>query len=229
MNWRLSRATLVAGLLGVALGVGAADRPFLITNIAAAEEDDDAVWSLETWGQRIGGERFLSIAPEYAFDPLTSLQFEATRSSTRRTEAELEFKRLFNHIERDGWGWGLVAAVAAAQEPGLPWRQDQWSLRLPFSLRLGAAGATLHANLGVAKPSDAARQWQRSIAGEVELARNLKAFAELGRTGDERLVHGGLRLWVKREKLALDLAYQQLRRDGMRDGGWILGLGLYDW
>ncbi len=225
----LVRAALALCTAVSVSSASAADRPYLLSSSAVAEEDDDAVWSLETWGQRIGSERSFSVATEYAFDPLSSVQLEATRSSGRRDEVELEFKRLFNHIARDGWGWGLVAAVTAAKAPDLSWRTEQWSLVMPFSLRLGDGSAMLHANLGLIKPREDARLWLRTIVGETEVARNLKAFLEVGRRGDEQVAHGGVRYWAKREKLALDLSYQHVRRDGTRDRGWIVGLGWYDW
>ena len=57
--------------------VQASDRPFLLTSNAAAEEDDDNVWSVETWWQRAGDQRVFNVAPEYAFNPTTSIQFES--------------------------------------------------------------------------------------------------------------------------------------------------------
>jgi hypothetical protein len=84
---------LVAFALGCAVAPALADRPFLATDSAAAEEDDDNVWSVESWLARRGRVRSGSIAPEYAFNPTTSVQLELSRSrdrAMRETEYEAE-------------------------------------------------------------------------------------------------------------------------------------------
>ena len=227
------RAAALVVLCAVAVQARAADRPYLATSSAAAEEDDDAVWSVESWAQRAGTVRTLSIAPEYAFDPTTSLQFEFSRSldrSTRDTEhsAELELKHLFNHIARDGCGWGIVAALAFDRLQGSGWRRGGMSLKLPFTLALGEGDGALHLNAGLSKPRDARRETLLSAAIERKVAKGTTMFAEAARQGDATLLHGGLRWWLKKEKFALDLAWQRVRAPGSRDSGLVFGFGWYD-
>ncbi len=227
------KSILFAAWLLVSAACWAADRPFLLTNSAAAEEDDDNAWSVETAWTRIGSTRSISVAPEYAFSPTDSLQFEMTRSKDRSgggrvLAVELEAKHLFNHIDRDGWGIGVVAALGAARQDGQHWRSDSLDLRLPVSWKLGESGSVLHLNLGVEKPRGERRLWGSSIALEVPLPGRLTAFAEAGRGGGERLVHGGARWWLKREKLALDVSLLRLRGGGERHSGALIGVGWYD-
>jgi hypothetical protein len=41
-------------------------------------------------------------------------------------------------------------------------------------------------------------------------------------------VHGGVRYWIKRERLAVDVAWQRLRSDEARGSGLVLGIAWYD-
>ncbi len=230
---RAWHTAVLSALLAATPHAQAGDRPFLATSSAAAEEDDDAVWSVETWAQRIGAVRRLSIAPEYAFDPTTSLQFELSRSrdrNTRETElsAEIELKHLFNHIARDGYGWGLVAALAFEKNEVSGRRRGGVSLKLPFTLALWDSDGALHLNAGLSKPHESRRETLLSATIERKVARGTTLFAEAAREGQTTLLHGGLRWWAKKEKFALDLGLQRQRAPGSQASGVVLGLGCYD-
>jgi hypothetical protein len=232
-HWRAAFmvAPLVVAL--TALDAAANDRPYLSTNSAAAEEDDDGVWSVESWISRLGPVRALNVAPEYAFDPTTSLQLELGRARNRdagesASFAELEFKHLFNHIARDGYGWGVVVSLGSAKESGASWKRDEWGVKLPFSLALWEGEGLLHLNAGMTKPRDDKRQWGASIALEREVFKRTSAFAEVAREGDATLLHAGVRHWIKREKLAIDFSLQRVRGDSVRDNGAVIGIGWYD-
>jgi hypothetical protein len=216
-----------------AVNAVANDRPYLSTNSAAAEEDDEGVWSVETWGARLGSLRSLNVAPEYAFSPTTSLQLELASVRDRSigesvSLAELEFKHLFNHIARDGYGWGVVASLGAAKPGGAVWKRNEWGLKAPLSIALWEGDGLLHLNAGFSKPRDEKREWNTSIALEREVWKRTTLFAELAREGDATLLHAGVRYWVKREKLALDFSLQRVRADGARESGAVIGVSWYD-
>lgn len=225
---------LAAALMAPAAWAG--DRPFVATSSAVGEEDDDQVWSVETWFQRLGRQRGLTLAPEYAFDPQRSLQIELLvqreRGGERRSAVEAEYKHLFNSFARDGWGAGVVLALELGKSGDQGWRRDGVALRLPFSVQLGAAsdaGSTLlHLNLGVEKERDERRALASSVALEVPLHRRVVVYAELAREGETRLAHVGLRHWVKRERFAVDIGLLHSRADGERRSGWSLGLHWFD-
>ncbi len=233
----LSPGWLTAVMAGcVALGAApamAGDRPYLATHTAVAEEDDDAVWSVESWAQRLGSVRTLSLAPEYAFNPTTSLQFEFSTSrdgSAAETAqaSEIEFKHLFNHIARDGYGWGLAASLSLDRAQGGAWRRGAAMIKLPFTLELFERDGALHLNAGLAKEPDARRETLLSAAIEYQVARRTTLFAEAAREGDSTLLHAGVRWWLKKERFAVDLAWQRQRVPGSSDSGVVVGLGWYD-
>jgi hypothetical protein len=211
------RSIVAVALTAAATWAAANDRPFLATNTAAAEEDDDGVWSVETQAQSLGSTHAFVVAPEYAFSPTTSLQLEVTRSPGAN-ENELEFKQLFNHIERDGWGIGVVASL----------QRDRVTLKLPYSLRLWDGDGLLHLNAGLTKPRDERRRWIASAALQREVFKRGVLFGELARDDEGTLAHGGLRYWLKRDKLALDVSLQRVRADGFTRYGFVIGVGWYD-
>ena len=146
---RMVAALSAAALFAAAMhptAVRASDRPYLLTSTAAAEEDDDQVWSVETWWQRAGSTQVLNLAPEYAFNPMTSVQLELSRGNGGATAAEGELKHLFNHIGRDGWGWGMHVTLAAARDGDESSTQYGASAKLLYSLALFDGDALLHRN-----------------------------------------------------------------------------------
>ena len=211
----------------------AADRPFLLTASAAAEEDDDNVWAIESWWQRVGSQRTFSIAPEYAFSPTDSVQFEFSRSrdhaaGERSHGLEIELKHLFNRIGRDGFGWGVDLALAAGSANGSGWRAQGLALKLPWTLAIGESGALLHANAGIAKARGERREFVASAAYEHPLPGRVTGFVEIGRADRQTLLHAGVRHWIKRDKLAVDLAVQRIRAGSDSASGVVIGINWYD-
>lgn len=232
---RCGAALLLAATLAAPVA-HAGDRPFAATSSAVGEEDDDQVWSLETGLQRLGRQRGLALAPEYAFDPQRSLQVELLlqreRGGEHRRAVEAEYKHLFNSFARDGWGVGVVLALELAKSGEQRWRREGVALRLPISLQLGAASDAgsmlLHLNVGVEKEREERRAFAASVATEVPLHRRFTAYAELARDGETKLAHVGVRHWVKRERFAVDIGLLHSRADGERRSGWVLGLSWFD-
>ncbi len=227
----LASALLALFAVLLASAAHAADRPFLATSSAAAEEDDDQVWSIETTWQKLGPARGVSVAVEYAFNPTTSLQLELERAradgSTLRG-AGLEFKHLFNHIARDGYGWGIDAELLFERVGAQGWRRTGVALTAPLTFQIMQGAALLHVNAGVIKLAGAPREWTRSVAIQGEAWRRTVVFAELAAQGSLRLAHTGVRYWLNREKLALDASVQRVREGGQRESGVVLGLAWYD-
>ena len=225
-----TRRWLVAALCAALwpAAVQANDRPFLLTSSAAAEEDDDKVWAVETWWQRSGAQHVFNVAPEYAFNPTTSIQFELSRSRENAKGLEVEFKHLFNHIGREGWGWGMAVSLGAASIGGSGWKQQGVAVKLPYTLQLRDGEALLHLNAGLQKQRDERREWVASTAFEHKLPWRSSAFVELGREDRQTLWHAGARHWIQRDKLALDFSVQQLRSGGGKASGVVVGVAWYD-
>lgn len=211
----------------------AADRPFLLASNAVAEEDDDGVWSIESWWQGSKSKQGLSIRAGYGFDPTTAIEIERSRvrdraSGDKGQALELEFKHLFNRIGRDGWGWGVNMAVGTATVDDVGWRSQYVSIKLPYTVSLRGGEALLHINVGLQKQRDERREWVASTAFEHKVGSRTKLFIELGREDRSTLLHGGVRHWLKRDKIAVDFSVQQLRSTEGSDRGVVIGLGWYD-
>ena len=207
------------------------DRPFQIARTAVME-DDEQVWSFESWAERRGSVRALSVEPEYTFSGGSSVQFQLSRSLDRRGEqtgheAEVELKHIFNHIARDGYGVAVSAAlgVERSAEGG---STRNLGLKLPISIALGDGGPTLHLSPGLSKASATRRAWTSAVAIDHEVYKRTTAFAELAHEGGLRLAQIGARHWLRKDRLAIDLAWQQQRSAEGRASGLILGLGWYD-
>lgn len=211
----------------------ASDRPYLATSTAVAEDDDDGVWSLESWYQHQRGASVLSASTEYAFNPTTSVQIEVARARDRQEQAaeqelEIEVKHLFRHIARDGWAWGWSASLQFSKTPEQAWRVSGLALSVPYSLSLWDSDGLLHLNAGAVKLVDEKLQWTASAAIERKLAKNTTLFAELARQGAQTMLHGGVRYWVKREKFALDVSLQRSVEASQTRNGVVLGLSVFD-
>ena len=231
MALKRARLLCAALVLRASSSAWSNDRPFQ-QGRTAVMEDDEYVWSIESWAQRYGSVRGLSFEPEYTFGGGFSIQGELTRLKDRSGaetghEAEIEFKQLFNHIGRDGYGLGLSLALGTARSAAVGTVRSV-ALRLPLSIALGASGGYLHLNVGAEKASDTRRVWASSVAVEHEIYKRTLGFAEFARTGEQKFGQIGVRHWLRKEKLALDFSLQQQRSAGQRASGFILGLGLYD-
>lgn len=221
-----------AALIACAGAVRANDRPFQVARTAVLE-DDEQVWSFESWAQRLGRVRGLSIEPEYTFAAGTSVQVELSRYVDRHDdetghEAEIEFKQLFNNVARDGWGWGVSATLAVERTQDSGGSVPAVGLKLPLSIALGDGGGFLHLNVGLSKTRDARRTWNGAAALERELFKRTVLFAELARDGGLTYAQIGARHWLRRDRLAIDFGLQQQRSGGSLARGLIIGLGWYD-
>ncbi len=66
-----------------------------------------------------------------------------------------------------------------------------------------------------------------ALAAEREAWKRTSLFAEVAREAEGRLLHGSVRHWIKRERLAADLAWQRVRSDELRGSGIVLGVAWY--
>lgn len=229
----MTRLLCTFALLLLSLAAQAADRPYVFANSGAAEDDEEQVWSVENWYRKAGRQASLTVAPEYAFNPDNSLQAEFRRVVDRDRgnghELEIEFKHLFNRISREGWGWGVVAAIDMERPQGGPWERSALSLSVPLTWQFGEADTSLvHVNVGVAKPREERRVLTGVLAAEHEIWNRTALFGEWASDREGRLVHAGVRHWIKRERLAVDIAWQRVRSEELRGSGVVLGIAWYD-
>jgi hypothetical protein len=229
-------AARVGWLLASALLTGssqASDRPYRVISSAAAEEDAvGGELSLETWASRLGPVRAVYAAPEYTFEPTTSLQLELVSARERDAHgtasgAGLEFKHLFNHLARDGYGWGIVVSFDSAKEGSGVWRRDEWGMRVPLTVSLWEGEGLLHLNAGFTRLRDE-REWITALALEREVFKRTVLFGEIAHIGDSTLLHTGVRYWIRREKLAVDFSLQRLHIGVGNQNGGVVGIAWYE-
>jgi hypothetical protein len=235
-RWRAFFSFALA--LGVHHVAMASDRPYLAATNAVADEDDDRVVALETWVESSHRFREFRFEPEYNFDPRNAVRFELGINEDRRFEpslrarsAEVEVKHLFTDLARSGWGSGVIVGVdrdirKGNDDPS----QSSWSVGAAGLLSLRPTPDTLaHFNLGAVKASDTGGRLRWAVAIEHEIVRRTSLFVEAGAVADEeRIVHGGVRHWVKRERFAIDLTMGR-RRGELGDRTFVtLGIALQD-
>ena len=87
----------------------------------------------------------------------------------------------------------------------------------------------VHLNLGAGKEEREGLHARWAVAVEHEIVRRTTLFAEAGSvSAEQRLIHGGVRYWVKRERFAVDLTVGR-RYGGAVDNNFItLGIALHD-
>ncbi len=228
--WRALATTAAMALCAAA--ATANDRPYEWARTAVAE-DDDQTWSLESWVSRIGSVRSVSVEPEYTFDPHHSVQMEFSRLLDRLGQdtghaAEVEYKYLFNRIDRDGWGLGIGASAGAERRAAEHRSVGELTLRVPLSIALGESGGHLHLNAGWARRSVGPSTGLLAAALDYTVARRTLLFVETAAQRGERHAQFGVRWWLRREKLALDAAWVRSRVAGETASGVIFGIGVYD-
>jgi len=234
---------LIAACLCLSAAIAnASDRPYLSATSAVADEDDENVAALESWIEASRRIFEFSFEPEYNFDPRNAVRLELGVARDRRSDpvnrtrgAELEYKHLFTDIARSDFGSGIIVGVdwddravgpEGADQPG----DHSWSLETAGLLSLHPTPDTfVHINLGGVKESGGKARARWALAIEHEVVRRTTLFAEAAATtGEERLIHAGVRYWVKRERFALDLTVGR-RRGDLADGTLVtFGIALQD-
>jgi hypothetical protein len=241
-DWMSLAVRVVAVMLSSlsAAAVLASDRPYLAATTAVVEDDDDRVFELETWiesAYRFGEFRF---EPEYNFDPRNAVRVELGIARDRRSDptvrsrgAEVEFKHLFTDLARSGFGSGVIVAVDWDDRSGAQEESDNghnWAFGATGLLSLRPTTDTLvHFNLGAEKEEREKVHARWAVAIEHEIVRRTTLFAEAGSVSSEqRLVHGGVRYWVKRERFALDLTVGRRYGNPVDNTFFTFGIALHD-
>jgi hypothetical protein len=241
-------ATLVFCFL--ALPARATDRPYLLLRTAVMEDDEQS-WMLGGRWIRTGADNALQFGLEYDFTRATSMELEWT--AERRggdggsaREAELEFKHLFNDIARDGWGAGVsvmlgltreklegvVGTAAATPDDDAttgPRRARRGALvQLPLSVALWQQEGLAHVNLGWQRRPWSNDQGFLAFGLERRLQGRTWGFGEVVYQPGQQLLHAGIRHWIRRERLALDVSVQRQQGDERWRNGVVIGLVAYD-
>jgi hypothetical protein len=234
----LVERAVAAGLFGLlAAAALASDRPYLAATNAVADEDDDNVTALESWIESSQRFREFRFEPEYNFDPRNAVRVELGIARDRRFDpavrtrgAEVEYKHLFTDLARSGFGSGVIVGVdwddRSAGDATGDVAVHTWALGAVGLVSLRPTPDTLvHFNLGAVKETGENPRARWAVAAEHEIVRRTTLFAEVGVTeSDARLIHGGVRYWVKRERFAVDFTVG--RRHGEPASSTFITIGI---
>jgi len=239
----LVQRVVAAGVLGLlAAAALASDRPYLAATNAVADEDDDNVTALESWIESSSRFREFRFEPEYNFDPRNAVRVELGIARDRRFDpavrtrgAEVEYKHLFTDLARSGFGAGVIVAVdwddrTVGGEGSEDAVAHTWAFGATGLLTVRPTPDTLvHFNLGAVKETREGPRARWAIALENEIVRRTTLFAEAAATANEtRLIHGGVRYWVKRERFAVDFTLGRRRGEPTSSTFITIGIALQD-
>lgn len=231
----LAQALLAASLM--AGPVLADELPFLRLDTALVEDDDERNFEFAARLSQTRAERRLDAGVEYNFSPwlAAELQLGWTKERGepgRERELELGLRHVLVDHHREDWGLALRLSLGWEKSAPGPWAFEGPAAVAAFVWPLAEQRVNLHANLGVSRRQSAGNTrgvW--GLGADMPVARSLLLFGELGgRAGEDRLVHGGLRWWLRRDKLAFDASLSRTRElaTGEARRGVHFGLSFYD-
>ncbi len=222
----------------------AGDRPFSQLQRAVWEDDDEQVLSLDLNHRRSRDLRSTGLGVEYAVSPAWSLEVELgwqkdRAAGTRERSVELAGQYLFNNIARDDYGLGIAASVEWSRPSGAAMAYEKARIVGVYSRPIGAVGAGfVHVNLGLQDDVNVKKKAPRvvwAVGIEHDLASRTVGFAEFAAVGlrpREAELHLGVRQWIRREKLAVDISVarevQRAFAGGERKNSVMLNLSFYD-
>lgn len=201
---------LLVACLGAACPLRAA-RP-LIT--------DDARWvdpgacQVETWQKVNRGSREHWAFP--ACNPTGALEITAGGNDLpdgeggRINDFVLQGKKIFRHLETNGFGYGLAAGAFFHGDP----QPGQGQLKtayfyVPMSKSFLDDRLVVHVNLGAQNDHDArARSWTWGVGAEINVTPRFAFIAES--YGDDRarpFFQGGVRFWIVPNRFQIDTTF----------------------
>lgn len=199
-----------------------ADMPFLRLETATVEHDDERNFEVSAQFSRTKDELQRRLTVEYNISPLSSVEAELSFARSRldvEREREIGLGYRYVLIDHNRDDWGLALKVSAEWEKSTdedgagPWRYAGPTVLAAFILPLADNRVRLHANWGVHyKRATGERQQLWGAGVEADATPTLTAFAEWGAIRKEdRLQHAGLRWWIKRDKVAVQLSGSRTR------------------
>lgn len=247
-SWSAHHLAPVLAPVAMALGVvcfgtaaQADDRPFLRTTTAIVEDDDERVFEFSATHQNGKKERSTQLQLGYSFSPTLSVEVELGQDRNKVDEVSSREQGVgvwMSWIDpaRDGWGLATKFSAERERESGAErWEKPKYKGVMAFSLPQADKSTWLHANLGtIYRPTieDGQRRWTStwSVAAQKELNRRFELFAEAAGVQDrsDQIAQVGVRHWIKREKLALDVGLGRQYAEERRGNFVALTLSVFD-
>ena len=235
MPVRVLAALALAAACSAALAV---ERPFVLSDTALQEEDDERVFELDTWLEKGRGQTALNAELQYNFVPDFSVEFGwgrqlARTGDAREAETELEtgLRKVLRDPARHGLGVAFVLEVEAARKvvdgEREGWRYAATNAAVPLSWQWGPVWT--HLTLGLQHARHEGTRPLAALALQGRVTRPLEWFAEWGAVRERMgVAQAGVRWWLVRERVALDLAVARQREGSERAETIMLGLSLKD-
>ena len=230
---RLLIAITLAGAALATPALRADDRPFLRTATAVVEDDDERVFEFSATGLSHRHGDGLSLQGGYSFSPTLSVEAELGLSRDRAEgsmgrEAGIGVWQAWIDPAREGWGLAGKLSAEWDHDSGEP-RQRTLRGVVATSLPLSGKQVWLHANAGVEQREGEGRVGIWSLATQGELNRRWALFGEIANSSRrDELAQVGVRHWIRRDKVAVDLALGRERIAQDRRGFVAAGLAFYD-
>jgi hypothetical protein len=223
-------------ILAAAPAVHAADRPFLDTDTAIVEDDDERTFEFSTWLVKLKQARALQTALEYNFNPTLSAEVELgwaknKEDGSRERSVELGLRKVWIDPARAGWGLGSNVNLGWSRSDEHGWKYGSLRAVMTYSLPLLEKQIWLHANAGLVREQDERKTYGIwSLAAQARLRKEITLFTEYARQAEKStMVQGGVRWWAKKDKVALDFAVgKQKPQDADRQNFVNFGLSFYD-
>jgi hypothetical protein len=242
MKNHTNKHAIVAGitisilLLAAPPAANAADRPFLETDTAMVEDDDERTFEFSTWLVKLKQERAIQTALEYNFNPTLSAEVELgwaknKEDGSRERSVELGLRKVWIDPARDGWGLGSNVNLGWSRNDEHGWKYGSLRAVMTYSLPLLENQIWLHANAGVLREQDERKTYGIwSLAAQARLRKDITLFTEYAHQAQKnQLLQGGVRWWAKKDKVALDFAVgKQKPHDADRQNFVNVGLSFYD-
>ena len=214
LEWAYRALCLVAAMwigTGAVVCAHADDRPFLRTTHAMASDDDDA-WEISSTLVANRQGQALSLQLERELSTTQRIEVEvggSTRDLAPEPEQGLRLRSLWVNPESHGWGWATKVGIEPRR--GRSEGGDRWQALSVVSVPMAQGRWWVHANLGWQWQRQSAQAAQRTAIGSLAAHWVLNPqqwlYAETARAADgsDRLLHLGLRHWLRPGKWALDV------------------------
>ncbi len=230
---RLARIQGVEALLLLTAGFIApqaqAARPMITDD---ARITDAKACQLESWVKNNRGSTEYWALPACNFTGNLELTLGGTRTRESggawTTDAVVQGKTLFKHLDPNGWGIGLVAGtVRHLQQQGDTGRND-WYAYVPASFSFRDDAFVMHTNLGWQREGETRRDgltW--GLGTETRLAENTWLIAEtFGQNRGKPFYQFGLRHWLIPNRVQLDATYGNRNGSSSQERWFSIGLRL---
>jgi hypothetical protein len=231
------RATTLAACCLLLPLPGWAERPFLATETAMAEDDDEEVWEVSTGVTGGSGLLALEAELEYAINPYNGIglglgygRLKEGGETAYERELEIEYQHILVDIARSGFGLGLNLGAEFEREEG-SLEHAATVLAVPLSWRNEDDSLRLHASPGWVKPSEGKGYATLGLGLEKEIDRRNVLIAEIAADNAEEkstVLNAGWRHWIRPGKMAVDVTVARWKFESEGRTTLSVGLSLFD-